>query len=416
MWLMQILQKRINKVIVLVLLLGLGLLTGCSVSDTKNETTKQSLSSSTTSQEKIDVSPYLNAKVITNMQTPIYDASKQEIGVIEKDSLLQTTSQSVDEYVEIEDGMYVKTDSIEPIEYLDYYDNHLVRLGKKINIKDVQVYDESFHVVFKLTIDTYKEIVYESPEHYGFLFQKDMVLVKKQDVSEIVETTPEPYASEVPVLMYHFFYDETNNEVAKDNNHLDVTKFEQQLSALKELNYQTLTMKELDYILDGYAKAPEKSFVITIDDGDPSVYKYAYPVIKKYNYNATLFLIAGWLDPQLEYPFIEMREHGLELQSHSFLLHTGGCLGKGSILCIDFDKGVQDTIQSLEYVDGGYVYCYPFGHYNQHAIDILKAANVKMAFTTEYGKVKYGMDKWTLPRVRVSGTDTLEGFLNKVKG
>ena len=176
-------------------------------------------------------------------------------------------------------------------------------------------------------------------------------------------------------------------------------------------------MREVLYFMEDRAQIPSKSLAITIDDGDPTVHKYAYPVFQKYGLNATLFLICGWEDATMSYDFWEMREDGLELQSHGFLTHQGGCSGMGhggKLLCMDHDEGVEDTKMSLDYVDGGFVYCYPFGDVNDSAKQILNDAGVKMAFTTANGWISPGMDLLELPRVRVHGGNSLESFANSI--
>lgn len=251
----------------------------------------------------------------------------------------------------------------------------------------------------------------------GILFQQQIFYLDNAQIASRKESqnTDVVAAKDIPVLMYHFFYNEDLGETRKDVNYVEVKEFQEQLDTLKENNYVSLTMKELYLVLSNQAQVPEKSFVITIDDGDPSVYTNAYPIIKESGYNATLFLITGWLPGQIPFSFIEMREEGLELQSHSFLMHQGGCKGMGHggrLLCTDEQTGVQDTIQSLEYVDGGFVYCYPFGDVNDNAIQILKESGVLLAFTTEYGKVHAGSDFYRLPRIRVSGGAGIDRFMN----
>ena len=120
----------------------------------------------------------------------------------------------------------------------------------------------------------------------------------------------------------------------------------------------------------------------------------------------------------MPYSFWEMREAGMELQSHGFLTHQGGCEGMqhgGRILCMDYEEGVQDTKMSLDYCDGGFAYCYPFGDYNDHAIEILKDAGVKIAFTTQNGWIDPSQDIYALPRVRVSGGQGLNAFIASIE-
>lgn len=259
----------------------------------------------------------------------------------------------------------------------------------------------------------------ENEDAYGVELQGRIVWIDKAQAESVMpmENAGGPAASSLPVLMYHFFYSEANGESRKSVNDVEVEEFREQLSALQKRGYTALTMREVEMMMKGWAEVPEKSVAITIDDGDPSVYQYAYPVLKKFGYNATLFLITGWMTPEMPYEFFEMREDGLELQSHSFLMHQGGCREGhgGRLLCVDRKEGVEDTRRSLDYVDGGFVYCYPFGDVNDHAVEILKEAGVELAFTTEYGKIKPGMDRYRLPRIRVTGGAGLNRFIKSVE-
>lgn len=60
------------------------------------------------------------------------------------------------------------------------------------------------------------------------------------------------------------------------------------------------------------------------------------------------------------------------------------------------------------------VFCYPFGHYNDTAKQVLKDIGYKVAFTTKGGRVKKGMDSLELPRVRILRDDSLTSFISKV--
>ena len=80
-------------------------------------------------------------------------------------------------------------------------------------------------------------------------------------------------------------------------------------------------------------------------DGTASIYKYAYPLLKKYGDSATLFLIGNHLkDDKLPQSFQEMKQNGMELQSHSYGMHTGGCEGGhgGALRCVAHDEGVAE--------------------------------------------------------------------------
>ena len=59
-------------------------------------------------------------------------------------------------------------------------------------------------------------------------------------------------------------------------------------------------------------------------------------------------------------------------------------------------------------------FCYPFGHYNDNAIELLKETGYKLAFTTEAGRVKKGVKQICFTRVRMSKYITLSQFKSMV--
>lgn len=66
-------------------------------------------------------------------------------------------------------------------------------------------------------------------------------------------------------------------------------------SLLKSLGYQTITLADLrDYLIFGKA-LPEKPIIITSDDGYQSVYSNAFPIMKKYGFEMSVFLLTGYI-------------------------------------------------------------------------------------------------------------------------
>lgn len=314
-------------------------------------------------------------------------------------------------------AFYLDGTQVQKADFNKRYNNHLIPFNESVKTVDHHsLLDKDGNIVVTLYQSGTYPIYVKDEDRLGVLFQEKLVYLNNDEIETTFENenTNQLSAESIPVLMYHFFYDESVGQKRKDGNYVEANELREQLAALKEGEWVSLTMQELELVLKKKALAPLNSFVMTIDDGDPSVYEIAYPIIKESGYNAVLFLITGWLDEQLPFSFIEMREDGLELQSHSFLMHQGGCKGLGHggrLLCVDQEEGIKDTIQSMDYVDGGFVYCYPFGDVNDHAIEILKESGIRLAFTTEYGKVQAGMDLYRLPRIRVTGGAGLERFM-----
>ena len=263
--------------------------------------------------------------------------------------------------------------------------------------------------------DTYP-VYMKNEDTTGVLLDQTLYFIDHNDIDHtaIAEYPEDHAAKQIPVFMYHYFYSKANGETAKDGNWLEVKDFEEQLNYLKAQGYRSVSMQDLEYFLDGKIQLPEKSISITIDDGNKSIYQYAYPLLMKYDMQATLFLITNkFKNDTLPDTFQEMKEHGMELQSHSFAMHTGGCEGGhgGALRCVDLETGIKDTKKSFSILGGGFVYCYPYGDVTDSALEIMKDSNVRMAFTTNYGKIEPGMDKLQLPRVRIFGESGLSQFI-----
>jgi len=74
---------------------------------------------------------------------------------------------------------------------------------------------------------------------------------------------------------------------------ISIKEFKQQLNYLTEKGIRFVTPQEAEDYLSGRKLISGKLVLVTIDDGDLSVYKYAYPVLKDKNIPFLLFFIAG---------------------------------------------------------------------------------------------------------------------------
>ena len=219
--------------------------------------------------------------------------------------------------------------------------------------------------------------------------------------------------SGIPILMYHFFYDKNNGISNYDNNFVEISDFEKQMKYLKDNNYYFPSWEEILKYLNGEINLPEKSIVITNDDGSNSFFELAVPLIEKYQIKVTSFLVTSWTDPNK----LSVNQNYITFMSHSNNMHKGGCnSGHGGLfLCINQEKGYEDIKTSIDKIGNNLVFAYPFGDYNDQAIAILKRAQVKLAVTTNSGRIKVGDNPLLLPRVRISKNTTIDSFINLVK-
>lgn len=225
----------------------------------------------------------------------------------------------------------------------------------------------------------------------------------------------------VAVLGYHSFikHDERVKKNVQDNLIMDIEKFEEQLKYLKKHHYKTLTLNEFACYHNKTCKIPRKSVLITMDDGYQSNYDLAFPLLKKYNMNAVVFYVGNNYDGhnknymnidtikkiKKEYP-------NIEVASHSYNLHEDGAIDKGNdYIKEDFNK--MNGIINTSY------FAYPYGHYNDDIIKVLKDNNYKLAFTFGPGrnhrKARVGDDDYLIPRLNISNDLPLWKFILRLK-
>lgn len=216
----------------------------------------------------------------------------------------------------------------------------------------------------------------------------------------------------IPILMYHFFYDASIGQTG-DGNFTEIASFDQQVKYLKDNKYYFPTWIEMNDYLDGKLNLPEKSVIITDDDGSGTFFSLAYPILVKYQVPATSFIITSWTNPST----MSIDRNLISFQSHSHAMHDSGCSEGhgGKFMCIDYQSGVDDLTTSKQITGASDVFCYPFGDYNDNAKQMLRDTGYKMAVTVEYGKAKIGMDKLELPRIRINSGISLDQFISSVQ-
>ena len=136
---------------------------------------------------------------------------------------------------------------------------------------------------------------------------------------EATATWAEHAASDViaPILLYHHIG--TDGDV--DNRYYIAPEvFEEQLQALRDWGYTGVTVSTIvDTLIHG-GSLPEKPVAITFDDGNEDIYEAAFPIMQRYGFPGTFYIVANRLGSpgfttvdQLK----EMTAAGWEIGSHS---------------------------------------------------------------------------------------------------
>lgn len=133
-------------------------------------------------------------------------------------------------------------------------------------------------------------------------------------------------AAQVAILCYH--------ELDKPRDGWAVTTdtFERHLKYLQQQQYHFVSLDEYIAYTSGQQELPEKSVMITFDDGYKSFYTKAYPLLQKYNVPAMLAIVSSWTNGEGKPTDVrdlaswdelrEMEKSGLvTVVSHSYHLH-----------------------------------------------------------------------------------------------
>ena len=227
---------------------------------------------------------------------------------------------------------------------------------------------------------------------------------------------PKP-VQKIAVLNYHFFYkyeSEFVNVCDSQSICQSIDKFREQLKYLNDNGFKTLTMKEFVDWMYGKIEIPDKSVLITIDDGAFGTGKangnYLIPALEEYKIHATLFLVTGWWNIE------NYRSPYLDVESHTNDLHIGENCGRygSKVNCIGYDGLLADLKKSIEVTKSKDAFCFPFYEYSSEALRAVKDAGFKVSFVGGNRKVSRDNNKYLIPRYIMYNSTTLEQFKKMV--
>ena len=227
-------------------------------------------------------------------------------------------------------------------------------------------------------------------------------------------TVAEKAATKIAVLNYHFFYT-PEGEKCNESLCLRMDRFREELDYLRDNGFYTLTIQEFVSWMYGEIELPQKSVLLTVDDGASGTSKirgnYLIPALEEYKMHATLFLITGWWDIE------NYRSDYLDVQSHTHDLHyegIKGCSHRSKVNCVSHDELIADLKASIDVVKDTTSFCFPFYDYTNSSIAALKELGFKAAFVGGFRKATRNDDKYKIPRYVIYDSTSLSTFKSYV--
>lgn len=373
--------------------------------------------------KEINYQSYYNDYVITKEESYIYKLSSNEMikaGTISSNVELKLNGIK-DEYFlidNLDDNYYIKYNKVEKIDTLSNSNERFKRyipFNKNIVTREkTRFYDENNNLIYSFNNSFNMPIIIMDKDRYGVNYEDSLLYVKNTDVNEVIDSnnSTDKNISGISVLNYHYIYKDDDTS-CNESICMSESQFREHLDYIKNNDFLTVTMKELEMYIDGMIQLP-KSVSITIDDG--RYLDNIKRILEEYKLNGTMFLVSGWFD------ISNYKSDYLELHSHTHDMHdVGDCpTGQGGAIQCFSEEDIQNDLKaSREKLNGTTYFAYPFYEYNEYSIEMLKKAGFTMAFGGEYENgykyVKPGIDKFKLPRwvmVNYTTLNDLNTYLN----
>jgi len=227
----------------------------------------------------------------------------------------------------------------------------------------------------------------------------------------------------VPILMYH--------EVAGPGDTaspLAVTPraWSEQLAYLYDEGYRTITAAELSAVLSGHDQLPDRTIVLTFDDGYEDFHSRAMPWLDRYGFTATLFVTTGWIRDagplatghrpghMLSWTQIsEAADIGIEIAAHTCLHPQLDQLPREQV----HDELYASKAQLEDKLGSAVVgLAYPYGYSNNRVRQIARDLSYDYACAVDNSLIGDEPDLFALPRLTIKKSTNMKMFQRAVRG
>lgn len=208
----------------------------------------------------------------------------------------------------------------------------------------------------------------------------------------------------VPVLTYHDLA-----PAAKGRMVMGAKGFEEQMRYLKANGFRVVTLKEYVEFVSLQRQLPQKSVLITFDDGYRSFLRYGYPLLKELGFSATLFIYTDYVAaggnaftwPELK----KLSDEGFFVQAHS-KSHGDMVRARGEGAA-EYDRRLEAELvqpKALFQKHLGYapdIIAYPYGRQDDIVAQRTKERGYVAAFTVRRQGSQSFVDPHRIHRIQI---------------
>ena len=230
----------------------------------------------------------------------------------------------------------------------------------------------------------------------------------------------------LPVLMYHSIDDSLMP------GPLNVTplQFEKQLQYLQRNNYSTILFSDLITCLNENRALPPKVVMITVDDGNKNNFTKMYPLLKKYDARANIFLVSNFINKcsmqtKVDSYLSSEDINQMDPRIIEFGLHTYDHVNYNRLNKEEINADIIKCKQQLSELGIRYSssFAYTYGAYPKKDLikrtelfEVLKSNNIELAFRIGNRVNKIPLtNKFLIKRIDIRGTDSFFNFRTKIQ-
>ncbi len=223
-----------------------------------------------------------------------------------------------------------------------------------------------------------------------------------------------------PIFMYHNIAQAPRGLRRWRSLYVSPGAFARQMWLLKRLGYRGVSMADAMPFLRGEQQG--RIAVITLDDGYVDNLESAMPVLQRYGFTATCYVVSGRIGRYNDWDAEKLgvrkplmtsaqmrawRDGGMEIGAHTRNHPRLSQCNDDQLL-----DEIAGSKADLEDALGSPVtqFCYPYGDMNDRVADVTRACGYIAATTTQRGRAVVGTDLWRLPRVQVARHHVLPQF------
>lgn len=224
--------------------------------------------------------------------------------------------------------------------------------------------------------------------------------------------------NKILILLYHRLLSREEN-LSKINSEdrvylLKEEEFIKQLEYLHSEKWNTISVEQLLESLKNKTSLPEKSLIISFDDGNQTDYTIAFPLLEKYGFKATFFLTSDSIDKSghlSKSQILKMSMVGMDLGTHGKTHKFLSTLSENEL-----KAELLESKKLLEEITGKKIelLSLPGGYHGSKVKEISRKLGYKGICTSKFGLNENNTDPFELKRISLRFEDPFSQFISIV--